>query len=156
MGNRNGQFNCASLLNEGKGIAKDEKKAVEWYAQAAKAGHIEATNLYAEALIQGKHIERDLVKAVQYFQHTAAIGDAKGLYSLAIAFENGIGIEKDQEKAHAYFNLAAALGYPLAGEARARVETTMSKDQVINAQKFAKMWRPKQSSEQLETTEVEK
>ena len=141
-GDMNGQFNCGSLLKEGKGIAKDEKKAVEWFGKAADSGHVGAKNLYAEALVQGVHVEQNPVKAVQYYQQTAASGNATGLFSLALAFENGLGLEKDVEKAHAYFNLASALNHPLAAQARARVEQSMTSEQVTNAQRFAKAWRP--------------
>lgn len=152
-GDMNGQFNCGSLLKEGKGVTKDDKKAVEWFGKAAESGHVGAKNLYAEALVQGEHVERDLTKAVQYYQQTAASGNAVGLFSLALAFENGLGVDKDAEKAHAYFNLASALNHPLAVEGRSRIEQSMTIEQVTNAQRFAKAWRPNQADKKSDTIE---
>ncbi len=140
-GDANGQFNCAlSLLDSQQEDA--EANAMDYALQAANQQHIGAMNLLGQSYITGSGVETDDTKAAEYFQQTAALGNPVGLFSLGQAYALGIGLDRDLVKAHAYFNLAAANGHPDGLEARQAVEAELEREQVIEAQRYARAWRP--------------
>lgn len=147
----NGQFNCALVTMEGRGVPKDPAKAAAMLQAAVAQNHIGAKNILAQAYLTGQGVERDLKKAMELFQQTAAVGNPVGLFSLGQAYALGVGLDKDLVKAHAYFNLAAARQHPEALQARPLIEQQLKPEQVQEAQRFARAWRP-----QAEPTVTEK
>ncbi|MEM6478561.1 MAG: tetratricopeptide repeat protein [Pseudomonadota bacterium] len=141
-GDENALFNCALVLIDGQGVEPDAERAIEYAMQASELGNIGAKNLLAQSYITGEGVEPDDVKAVQFFQQTAAAGNPVGLFSLGQAYAMGIGLDRDLIKAHAFFNLAAARNHPEALQARQVVEAQLERDQVTEAQRFARAWRP--------------
>lgn len=142
MGDPNGEFNCALALLDGQGVEADEGRAMAYVQSAAGKGQIAAKNLLGQSYITGTGVDEDEEKAIQQFQQTAAVGNPVGLFSLAQAYALGIGLDRDLVKAHAYFNLAASRGHPDAVQARQEVEAELTKDQITEAQRFARGWRP--------------
>ena len=70
------------------------------------------------------------------------IANALGLFSLGQIYQEGLGTGQDPVQAHLYYNLAAAAGHPQAAGQRAQVETGLSPDQVLEAQRLAREWQP--------------
>ena len=58
-------------------------------------------------------------------------------------YEDGRGVPQDYVLAHMWFNLAAALGHPWAANSRARLAATMTDDQIAEAERLAREWKPK-------------
>lgn len=142
QGDANGQFNCALTLldsEDGEGTAA---KAIAYAQKAAEQKHIGAMNLLGQSYITGTGVEPNDKTAAEFFQQTAALGNPVGLFSLGQAYALGIGLDRDLVKAHAYFNLAAANGHPDALQARQAVEGELERSQVIEAQRYARAWRP--------------
>jgi TPR repeat protein len=60
-------------------------------------------------------------------------------------YEAGIGVPKDYVLAYMWWNLAAARSLPgdtVAAEARDKVAAKMTADQIAEAQKLAREWKP--------------
>ena len=98
----------------GRGIAKDEAKAVEWYEKSAAQGYAPAEANLGGMYSEGLGIARDEAKAVGWFQMAAAQGHAVAQFNLAIRYAGGIGISKDEAKAAEWLQKSAFQGYPAA------------------------------------------
>ena len=55
----------------GAGIKKDERKAFEWYKEAAEQGYAEAQNSLGVCYYNGEGVEKDESKAVEWWQKAA-------------------------------------------------------------------------------------
>jgi uncharacterized protein len=138
---KDGQFNCGELYLEGKGVVKDEKKAVDYYEKAAKNEHIGALNVLGLMYRDGKNVTKDFAKAKSNFEKSAAKGNPVGLYELGSLFEQGQVAAKDLAKAHLYYNLANARNHPKAAESLARVSSSMTPVELEKAQLDARNWK---------------
>ena len=69
-------------------------------------------------------------------------GDADAQSKLGVAYYAGHGVPKDFAEAHKWFNLSAAAGHPKAGETRDLVAKEMTPEQVAEAQRLAREWKP--------------
>ena len=85
-------------------------------------------------------VAKDAARAVPWFQKAAKGGDPKSLYSLGYAYSQGQGVAQDFIEAHKWFNLAAAADVPNAAKARDILASTMTREQVAEAQRLAREW----------------
>jgi TPR repeat protein len=65
--NAKAQFNLAFMYTEGKGVAKNNKKAAYWYLKASEQGDIKATYNLGVLYAKGRGVEKDVNKAKKYF-----------------------------------------------------------------------------------------
>lgn len=75
---------------------------------------------------------------------------APSAYSRHLAQDYATGIDKDLVKAREFFNffnLASTRRHPDALQTRQAVEAELSKEQVTQAQRFARAWRPEPDAE---------
>jgi len=113
----------------------------------AQQGEAEAQFLLGNLYFDGTTVDRDLVEAVGWFQRAAAQGYEPSFLPLARAYFFGQGVPQDFTSAHLWFNIAAArvpneADRTLASERRADLEATMSPEQLAEAQRLARDWRP--------------
>ncbi|MBK8568747.1 MAG: sel1 repeat family protein [Nitrosomonadales bacterium] len=108
-GDANAQYDLAWMYDTGgdnKILAKDTRKAAEWYEKAAVQGHVKAQAglgmLYSTATVYPK----DYVKAVDWLQKASAQGMPMQL-NLGWLCRDGKGIPKDPAKA---FGMVAECG----------------------------------------------
>jgi TPR repeat protein len=57
-------------------------------------------------------------------------------------YETGDGVQQDYVQAHVWYNLSTAQGWGAAAENRTMLERAMTPDQVAEAQKLAREWKP--------------
>lgn len=142
------QFNCGVLWADGRGGETDPARAVDWYRLAAEQGHVGAMNLLGLALAGGAEgVPQDLAAARGWLERTAALGNPVGLFALGQFHAEGLGVERDLVAAHVWFNLAAAYGHPQGAEARGQIEALLTPEQIRDAQKMARDWRPETGAE---------
>ncbi|MEL6968090.1 MAG: tetratricopeptide repeat protein, partial [Pseudomonadota bacterium] len=73
----------AELYWNGFGIAKDQKKAVDWYRFAAEGGNKEAQFAYANILLRGKVVDTDKERGTDFMRKSAKQGHAQANFNLA-------------------------------------------------------------------------
>ena len=102
---------------EGRGVAKDEKKAATCFERAfrgvekrAKEGDVRAKTALAACLTDGIGCERDVDAGFTLCREAANAGDAEATRRLGVCCENGIGTEKDEKKAVAAYRKSAEAG----------------------------------------------
>ncbi|RPF72805.1 sporulation protein [Aurantiacibacter spongiae] len=124
-GDPDAMFNLAQAYRLGRGVARDEGRALSLYRRAAEAGHPQAADTYGLMMFQ----DGQRAEALPYVQSAARRGDPRAQYLLGIAHFNGDLVERDWERAYALLTLANATGLPQASTAIAQMDRYIPLDQ---------------------------
>ncbi len=92
--------------------------------------------------LNGTGVPQDYAEAMRHFQKAADRGYAEAQYDLGLMYFRGQGRPEDDVQAHMWFNLAAAGGFAGAAQARAQAEQLMTPEQIAEAQKRSRDWKP--------------
>ena len=98
----------------GRGVAADEKKALELYKLGAKRGNSMSQFKLAEFLILGRPEgnKPDMKTALKWYEAAAKAKNPQALFRMGVFYLDGMGpIEKNAKKAAEYFYESAKLGY---------------------------------------------
>jgi TPR repeat protein len=87
----------------------------------------------------------DYTMALRLAEPLADKGDAEAQYNLGFMYAVGQGVRQDFVRAYMWLDLAAAQGYPDAISYRDRVAANMTSDQLAEARRLAREWKPKTS-----------
>ena len=86
-------------------------------------------------------------EAAKWTRKAAEQGAAGAQVGLGYMYHKGQGVPQDYVQAHMWLNLAAALGDRLvrteAAQNRDKVAGLMTREQIAEAQKLAREWKPK-------------
>ncbi len=122
----------------GSGVPKNYKEALKWYDLAAGNGNSEAQNELGYMYFSGNGVKQDPEKAAKLFLKAAESGLAIAQYNMGILFYTGNGVQdSDLKKAYSWMNIAASNGHQPAIAARDFLETTLSKDELTQAQQLS-------------------
>ena len=141
-GNPEAQFDVGTMYLNGRGVAADRAKALEWFRQAATQGEPKAVSrlklmqanetrfakttrqaskgdmdsLYdlGNMYLEGVGTNIDSVKAITAFEQSANQGHAKAAYKIGLIFYEGNGIKPNSKHAFKWFRQAAEGDYPAA------------------------------------------
>ncbi len=92
-------------------VAKNYKKAAEWYFRSAQQGDALAQCNLAYMYFNGYGVTKDYQKAAELYRKAAEQGNADGQNNLGIMYENGYGVEKDIKKAVEWYSKAVEQGH---------------------------------------------
>jgi chemotaxis protein histidine kinase CheA len=102
-GESDAQYDVGTMYQNGRGVAADRNKAVEWYKQAAEQGNQKAVSrlklMESNASRFGKTLS------------AAESGNGKSQYEIGNMFMTGIGADIDYGKALSFYEKSAAQGY---------------------------------------------
>ena len=140
-GNRNSQYKLACSYDFD--LPKDRRRAAYWYRKVAEQGHAEAQFRLGFAYRHGFHIPQDDAEAVKWFRKAAEQGVAKAQVMLGLMYAMGQGVPQDYVQAHMWSTLAAAQGSQGAAKIRDKPAERMTREQIAEAQRLAREWRPK-------------
>jgi len=142
-GDANAQYTVGLMYAMGQGVAQDDAASVKWYRLAAEQGHADAASELAFMYRLGAGgVPRDYVEAAKWYRQTAVQGDKRGQRELGRMYLAGYGVPQDFVTAHMWFNLSAAQGDRSAVEGRDIVAKQMTPDQLAEAQRLAREWKP--------------
>lgn len=149
QGDVRAQFNLAVMYAEGEGVPRDYKQAAMWYRKAAEQGDANAQTLLGAMYADGKGVTQDYVQALGWFRKAAGQGVPKAQFILGLMYRDGTGAPEDYVQAHLWLNLAAAR-FPAAQEddrnaarqVRDRVAKKMTPEQIAEAERLAREWKP--------------
>lgn len=117
-GDADAQFNLGQAYKLGRGVAVDLKQAEDWYARAARQGHLQAQDNYGLLLYQnGKRTE-----AMPVLKTSADRGEPRAQYVYGTELFNGELAPKDWVRAYAMMTRASAAGIPRASESLAQMD----------------------------------
>ena len=86
---------------------------------------------------------QDYAEAVKWNLLVANQGNSAAQNNLGLMYVNGHGVPKDYVRAHMWFDLSAAQGDTNAIKKRDWVAQHMTPEQIAEAQKLAREWKPK-------------
>ncbi len=111
QGDADAQFNLALLYMNGKGVEKNDRKALLLFLEAARQGHAEAQYNAGLLFYTGRGIARSTRDALLWWRRAADQGLAAAKYNLGIMYAYGEGVGVDNERAIALWREAAGDGY---------------------------------------------
>jgi TPR repeat protein len=126
----------------------DDREAAQWFRRAADQGNATAQFFLGGMYDEGRGVPQDYHESARWYQRAAEQGDGQAQYNLGLAYARGEGVEQNVVKAHMWFNLSAsrlneAPRRLAATKSRDQVAGEMSSEQLAEAQKLARDWKPK-------------
>jgi len=91
----------------------------------------------------GQGVTQDFEVAVEWYRKAADQGIANAQINLCFMYEKGQGVTQDYVQAHMWYNLAAERGLKLGKEYRDRLAKKMTPEQIAEARRLAREWKPK-------------
>ncbi len=143
QGQVHAQYQLGLLYANGKGVTKDDAKARQWYEKAAIQGHTEAQVNLGILLMYARGGQQDYKMAVYYLRLAANRGNDLAQRRLGQMYERGEGVQQDYVKAYMWYSLGSANGVEAGARLRDALAKRMEPDQIAEAQKLAREWKPK-------------
>jgi len=133
------------MYDKGQGVSQDDKEAAKWYRLAADQGNEVAQLDLGLMYYAGQGVSRDYREAAKWCRLAAEQGMAEAQLSLGEMYREGQGVPQDYTQAHMWFNLSGAGGNADAIKNRDILAGKMTPDQIAEAQRLAREWKPKMS-----------
>lgn len=143
QGDAGAQHYLGMFYEGGQLAPPDYAEALKWYKKAADQGFDEAQNSLGLMYKEGNGVSQDYNEAVNWFRKAADQGLSLAQYNLAFMYLGGLGVPQDYTLSHMWLNLAAAGGQKEAVAARNALNQQMTPEQITEAQKLAREWKPK-------------
>ena len=112
-----------------------------WYRRAAERGDADSQVGLGALYASGRGVPQDHAEAAVWFRRAAEQGHSDGQFRLGIMHVTGDGVPQDDVAAHMWLNLAGAQGHVAAREQRDAMAASMTRAQIIEAQRVAREWR---------------
>ena len=101
------------MYSDGKGVPKDETKAMQCFYTAAKLGNSRAqSNLGVTLQLEANNWKQ--IEGAKYLKQSADHADLYGMANYGITLKNGEGVPKNYKKGMKYLKIAADYGLPYA------------------------------------------
>lgn len=146
-GDSEAQVLLGQLYFEGVGVPQNDGEAAKWFRAAAEQDVTSAESILAYMYRNGRGVKQSDVDAAKWFRKAADKGDANAQWRLGDLYRLGQGVPQDFVLAHMWFNLSAARGEQTAIVLRELVAKLMTREQIAEAQKLARDWKPDPASQ---------
>ena len=145
-GNVEAQFALAQAYDRGRDVAVDKMVAVRWYTRAAEQGDAFSQYLLGNNSWNGTGMPKSEQEAVRWWQRAAAQGFAPAQSSLGrVLVTGGQGVSPDKTQAYLWLALSAGQGDQEADQQRATLVKQLQPDQLAQAKRLVKEWKPARS-----------
>ena len=118
-------------------------------AERAEQGHAPSQYNLGVRYTNGQGVPQDYKEAVRWYRAAANQGYADAQNNLGFMYNYGQGVPQDYIQAHMWYNLAAASGgdddREMAAKNRDLIAEKMTSEQIAEAQRLAREWKPKSS-----------
>src|SRR5262249_17059142 len=121
-------------------VRGDDETAVRLLRPLAEQGDARAQYHLGTRYFRGSGVAQDYAEALKWFRLSADQGNPDGQGALGSMYYMGKGVPQDYVLAHMWFNLSAARGG--SAEPRDSISHQMTQEQIAEAQKLAREWRP--------------
>jgi uncharacterized protein len=126
----------------------DYAEALRLWGQLADQGNARAQFSIGKMYYIGQGVRRDYAQADAWYRKAADQGFDYAQFDLGAAYEDGgLGVAQDYALAHMWFDLASSPATntelrQMAVENRDKVAAHMTPDQIAEAQRLAREWKP--------------
>ena len=124
----------------------DYAAALREWRPLAEQGHAMAQNNLGYMYRLGQGVPQDDTEAVKWWRKAAEQGFAQAQFQLGYMYEDGQGVPQDLVQSHMWYSLVASQGSRNATDAtksRDYLADMMTPEQLAEAQKLAREWKPK-------------
>ena len=121
---------------------QDYKTAHRLFLPLAEQGDAHAQYNLGQMYRKGLGVPQDYKEAVKWYRLSAEQGDATSQFNLGTMYEVGQGVPQDYLLAHMWLNIAGSNGYEDAIKKRNILENKMTPQQIEEAQRMARNWKP--------------
>jgi TPR repeat protein len=90
----------------------------------------------------GLSVPQDSAEAAAWYRRAADQGLKTAQWTLGSMYQIGSGVQQDYVKAYMWYDISAAQGWRAPEFLKAQLEKAMSPDQIAEAQKLAREWKP--------------
>ena len=135
-----GQNNLASLYVTGRGVGKDDSKAVALFRKSAAKGFAPAQSNLGTMYQYGKGVAKDLPEALKWYRLAAEQKYALAQLNLGVMYAEGDGVAKDDAQAVNWLRLGADQGDATA-QSNLGVMYNKGRGVTINEREAAKWFR---------------
>jgi TPR repeat protein len=145
QGAADAQYTLGVMHYKGQGVPRDYAEAARWYQKAAEQGLAEAQFNLGFMYANGQGVPLDYGDAVRWYRKAADQGLASAQHNLGVLYANGQGVPQDFVKAYKWLSLAVSQPSPshdMMVKTRDRVAATMTPEQIAEAKKLAREWKP--------------
>lgn len=97
-------------------------------------------------IVKGDGVAQDYEEAAKWFRNSAEQGYAMAQYHIGVKYANGRGVTRDYIEAHKWFRLAAVGGQEEGSKNQDIIAKKMTPEQIAEAQKLAREWKPKKAA----------
>jgi TPR repeat protein len=125
-GHAGAQYLLALLYRHGRGVARDDVTAANWFAKAVEGNHANAMNDLATMHRSGEGVAQDDTRAFELLKRSAALGAAAGQFNFGKMFEHGIATTKDPLQARYWYERSDATRYEQQLKAKGRDREVLS------------------------------
>lgn len=115
---------------------------VSHFSIAADPGLASGQSNLGLVYYNGEGVPQDYAEAARWLRLAAAQRDADAQYNLGFMCAIGRGAPKDFVQGHVWLNLAALQGNQMATGNRDHVSAAMTPDQIAEARRLAREWKP--------------
>jgi TPR repeat protein len=138
------------MYYHGRGVKQNDAEAAKWFHLAADQDDARAQFNLGVMHAEGQGVPQDYVQAIKWYRLAAEQGEARAMFNLGVSYAEGQGTDQNYILAYMWFNLAAPRFLPSEADRR-RVAlhnrdltaSRMSREQIAEAQRLAREWRPK-------------
>jgi TPR repeat protein len=127
---------------KGLGVPQDYIEAAKWFSMSARQGDDKAQYNLACMLDKGTGVPQDYAEAVKWYTQSAEQGLADAQHNLAIMYGMGKGVKRNLIIAHKWANLSVANGNKDDDKMRDLIAKDMEPDEINEAQRLAREWKP--------------
>jgi len=125
------------------GLSRDSAEAVRWYRMAAEQGLAPAQFNLGVLFDEGTGVPEDDSQAASWYRRAAEQGHPDAQLNLGILYAIGSGVGQDPVLAHQWFDLATRSHLrDLAAKNIERLERSMTAEQIAEAERLAREWKP--------------
>jgi TPR repeat protein len=154
QGNADAQVGLGIIFANGHGVPQDYAEAMKWLRKSADQGNANGEYYLGFSYAKGQGVTQDWVEANKWFRKSADQGNLDAQSMLGFNYANGRGVSQNVVEALKWSILAASQSLasqtiPDAGALRDAAAhnhdfllANMSTDQIAEAQKLAREWKP--------------
>lgn len=125
-------------------VLQNFKEAIKWYRKAAEQQHSNAQLALGSLYEYGYGVPQDYEEARKWYLKAAEQQNSDAQYILSTMYAFGlVGFPKDYIKAHMWSNISATHGDKNAADFRNMLAEKMSWEQIVEAQRLVREWKPK-------------
>ena len=110
QGDAAAQYELGGRFAEGRGMARDQKTAAQWFQKAAEQELAPAQYRLGSMYEKGIGVDRDYAQARKWYQRAADAGNARAMHNLAVLAAEGNDGKPDYLVASDWFRKAAEFG----------------------------------------------